>query len=430
MSSYHSLWDGWYTIPGVKKSQPSAAKEPTQDAVTTQAPQEDLEFAQTSGRRNLTSDIFAEVEGPLAALENTKSGASTLTFPNNLGTETNYSGRYAMRIMIYKQKRSPISDLGVVSDTTSPFDRTKKAAQQGRVNYTSFQASSELLNNDATAFAAGALTLKGAANALRVAGKSGVPILSDIASGIEQAAVSAATIGAAYVSTENLTGNPNNLTTDPQAYIHLYMPETLNFVDRHDYDAVSVTDALGVQGLLAQGNTTEFLGRIGERANLFGINLLGQNFTELALFNSGIALNPQLELLYRKTNNREFIFNFRFAPTSAEDAQTIEDIIRTLRYHAAPSFRTLGNQATVNNSRYIIPPSQFEIEFITMDGTGVAYNDRLPRIASCVLSNVDVNYAPSGQFSAFETDHPVETQVQLTFTETVILTKQDVAIGY
>lgn len=380
----------------------------------------------------LGAEILSEVDGPLAALENTKSGASVLTFPGNLGSDTNYAGRYAMRILIYKQQKAPTTDLGIVSAETSPFDRTRKATQQGRVNYSSFTISGELLGDASTATIATTLGLagaaKGALNAIK-AGSKEIPVVGDFVSALERGAVTGAQLAASYSSAEKLNGNPNNFTTKPEAYIHLYMPETLNFVDRHDYDAVSVTDALGVQGLVAQGNATEFLGRIGERASLFGVNLLGQNFTELALFNSGIALNPQLELLYRKTNNREFIFNFRFVPTNPEDAQTIENIIRTLRYHSAPRFRAAaGNQ--ISNSRYIIPPSQFEIEFITLDEGGVGFNDRLPRIASCALTNVDVNYAPSGQFSAFAGDYPVETQLQLTFTETVILTKQDIAVGY
>jgi hypothetical protein len=427
--SFHSIWDGHYVLPTTKKNEPAPVSSMAQS-------QEELDYVTTTGTRRaiFSEDVVNDVDGPLAALESTVSGASTLNYPNSLGADTNYAGRYAMRILIYKQEKAPVTDLGLVSAANSPFDRSRKAAQQGRVNYSSFGISDELIadestKNIATALGVAGATGKGALNAVK-AGSKELPLVGSIVQGIETGVVTATQLGAAYSSTENLRGNPNRFSTRPQAYIHLHMPETLNFVDRHDYDAVSVTDALGVQGLVAQGNVTELLGRIGERASLFGVNLLGQNFTELALFNSGIALNPQLELLYRKTNNREFIFNFRFVPSNREDAQAIEDIIRTLRYHSAPRFRTLGNTTVTNNSRYIIPPSQFEIEFITLDPSGVGFNDRLPRIGSCVLSNVDVNYAPSGQFSAFQGDYPVETQVQLTFTETVILTKQDIALGY
>ncbi len=434
MTSFHNIWDGWYKIPGVNKN---PTKTTTPEATT--ASEEDLQGTVSSAyarSTNLTQDIYSEVDGPLAALETTKSGASTLTFPNNLGSDTNFAGRYAMRIMIYKQRKAPEQDFGVVGAANSPFDRTRKAAQQGRVNYNSFGISNELIGDETTknvavAIGAAGAAGKGALNAIK-AGSKEIPIIGSIVEGVERAVVTGAQLGAAYKSTESLGSTQNRFATEAQAYIHLYMPETLNFVDRHDYDAVSVTDALGVQGLVAQGNVTELLGRIGERASLFGVNLLGQNFTELALFNKeGVALNPQLELLYRKTNNREFIFNFRLSPKNPVEAQTIEDIIRTLRYHAAPRFNSAPNSPNlINNSRYIIPPSQFEIEFITLDEAGVGFNDKLPRIASCVLSSVDVNYAPAGQFSAFIGDYPVETQLQLTFTETVILTKQDVAIGY
>jgi hypothetical protein len=54
----------------------------------------------------------------------------------------------------------------------------------------------------------------------------------------------------------------------------------------------------------------------------------------------------------------------------------------------------------------------------------------MPRIGKCVLTNIDVNYAPSGQYSTYSNGVPTEISVQLTFTETVVLTKEDIKIGY
>jgi hypothetical protein len=54
----------------------------------------------------------------------------------------------------------------------------------------------------------------------------------------------------------------------------------------------------------------------------------------------------------------------------------------------------------------------------------------LPRIAQCVLENIDVNYAAGGQYSTFVDGMPVEITMQLTFTETIILTKEDIDSGF
>ena len=66
-----------------------------------------------------------------------------------------------------------------------------------------------------------------------------------------------------------------------------------------------------------------------------------------------------------------------------------------------------------------------------------AENDFLNKITSCVLTNMDVNYA-NGRFQTFRAiNHegvkgapPTEIEMKLDFMETAIITKKEVVAGY
>lgn len=389
----------------------------------------DLQEVSVTGKRNLAKINLSN--GPLAALENTGNEfENLLTYPQDLGTNNQY--KYVMRMLIFKQRRD-VNALPLI--TPNFLDRSYRASQEGRLN-------TDVINGATIGLVGAAGTAQIVGNIISGFSKK-LPILSSIAGRVGGALTDAAQIGAAGVTgadLDSLSGLNAATVTEPLSYINLYMPEGLNFVDRHDYDAVSVTDALGGLGLVGTGSTTEIAARLGEQARIAGVSLLGQNITDLALYNSGYALNPQLQVLFKGSKNREFVFTFKFIPRNSYEALTIESIIRTLRYHAAPNYQTTGpdglegtlglGSGASNNSRYFIPPSQFEIEFLVMDQSTAVYNDKMPRIAQCVLTNIDVNYAPSGQFAAYQDFQPVETQLQLTFTETVVLTKPDIQAGY
>lgn len=374
-----------------------------------------------------TFDVSPFVSGALDAMEKVK-GASFLQYPADLGSNSRY--RYAMRMLIFTQQKAPQE--GVIREANS-FDTSKRASQTNRINFDVITRS-----GGAAAVVGGASLVGKVVSNIASVGKNPVTqAASNLLSGLGKAAVAGAEYYSAYDTAKTLQNNKagGTLNTDVKAYINLFMPDGLNFTDRHDYDSVSVTDALGTLGIVSQGAGTEIFGRIGEKASIAGFNLLGQNITELALYNSGYALNPQLEVLFKQTKNREFVFTFKFAPRNSDEASALNSIIRTLRYHASTNFasRKEGVQnidAGFEGSRYIIPPSQFEIEFLVIENNTAKYNTKLPRLAPCVLTNIDVNYAPGGQFSAYYDGNPTEIQLQLTFTETVILTKSDVKVGY
>lgn len=210
--------------------------------------------------------------------------------------------------------------------------------------------------------------------------------------------------------------------------IALFMPEGINTSYDHEYEALSLTSTLGLGGFAAQamsskGKADEVDPYIAEAAATVATQLLGAdtNLTKLGVFaTTGRVVNPQLEMLYTSPVLRRFTFDFRMVPRNQDEAASINAIIYLLKLYSAP---IIPDNST---GRYFIPPAQFEIEFYT--GTN-DLNTNLFRTKKCVLSSINIDYAPNG-FATFYDGTPVETRMQLTFQETAIIDRAAVADGY
>jgi hypothetical protein len=140
------------------------------------------------------------------------------------------------------------------------------------------------------------------------------------------------------------------------------------------------------------------------------------------------VVNPQLELLYSSPEFRTFRFEFMLYPRSQQEALEIQKIINRLRFHQAPEVLGQGN-AGGTAGLFLVPPSEFDISFY-YNGSE---NPNIPTISTCVLQSIDTDYAPNGQFAAYETNDldaklggtgmPLGIRLTLTFKETQILTK-------
>jgi hypothetical protein len=220
--------------------------------------------------------------------------------------------------------------------------------------------------------------------------------------------------------------------------IALYMPDTLAFSSSQSYSDVSMSDiGLGLVGasalseLMKSGTNMENIAKtIGANISPFayaGIKKsLGTSGTSLFTAFTGQVMNPQLELLYSSPSFREFNLDFMFYPRSQEEAIEVYKIIELFNYHSAPEVKT-GEAGF-----FMYPPSMFDIQFMY----GGKENPNLPKISSCVLTRVDVDYAPNG-FASYEdyngpdaslggTGTPVATRMTLHFKETQIQSKHTI----
>jgi hypothetical protein len=210
--------------------------------------------------------------------------------------------------------------------------------------------------------------------------------------------------------------------------IALFMPDGINTNYDNEYEALSVTATLGGFGFAAQalsakrGFVKDINPYIAEAASKVAGKLVGnEDFAKLGLFaTTGLVNNPQLETIYTSPVLRRFTFDFRMIPRNATESEMIKIIIDRLKYFAAPTI------LDGTGGRFLIPPAQFEIEFYDGNDNQNLY---LFKTKKCVLSGISVDYSPNG-FATFANGAPVETRMQLTFQETVIIDKNAVNEGY
>ena len=211
--------------------------------------------------------------------------------------------------------------------------------------------------------------------------------------------------------------------------IALLMPETLSVSYTNNYDALSVTEALGLTGGIAQAAGSN-VGKSGDAINPYMVELAGrlagasisEEFKKIGLFaTTGRTVNPQLEVIYNAPTLREFNMDFRLVPRNADEAAQIRFLIEKLKYFAAPTIpKNTGG-------RYFIPPAQFELEFYDAENN---LNIFLFKTKKCVLEDISVDFTGTGGFQTFYDGSPVETRLSLIFKENVFIDREAINQGY
>lgn len=229
-------------------------------------------------------------------------------------------------------------------------------------------------------------------------------------------------------------------TEQLESTITLYMPDTMVNQDKHDYQPISVNEAAGRAGLYTAGMPAGIggsgspLGRIEVMAELAGrAGIFGTRATEAVLSGLGYALNPMLEMTYGGSQNRVFLFTFRFAPRNFKEAEEVLKIIKTFRFHShsEPAGYEGDKVSRGSGTRYLIPPNHFEIEFLRKVNGRFEENLALPRISTCMIAQIQTDYASQlDTFTTFRDGKPVSISLNLEFIENVILTKDDIKKGY
>ena len=133
---------------------------------------------------------------------------------------------------------------------------------------------------------------------------------------------------------------------------------------------------------------------------------------------TGLAPNPMKEQVFKGVDFRTFTMEYQFAPRSYEESNNVKNIIQAFKYHMHPEFKD------ANNFLYLYP-SEFDIEYYH----GGQENLNIHRHTSCVLTELNINYTPNGNFSTFVEGRPTQINVSMTFKELTVLTKELIAQG-
>lgn len=239
-------------------------------------------------------------------------------------------------------------------------------------------------------------------------------------------------------------------TTRVARAISLYVPETVVFDSKQQYESPSLLDKLGLGGtalasvasstqegigtlatLGIAGGATAVAAALAGGAAVTGaariLSSIDQTITSAAKTGAqilGFAINPIIEVLYQAPTLRTFNFDFVFAPRSEQEADAVWNIIYEFRRHSAPEFLE-GSGGVI-----LVPPSDFDITFMRKVESGFVENTNMPRMTSCVCEDVQVDYAAAGQFSTYTDGMPVQIRMRLSFKEIDIITREKIDRGY
>lgn len=211
--------------------------------------------------------------------------------------------------------------------------------------------------------------------------------------------------------------------------IALFMPSSLVYSSQNKYEEISMTAIAGNVGKAGmQGGAGLVVGAISKtyadslKRGAAGKSTSSATGNPLGTVSSiaGYPINPRVEVLYSTTPQREFVFEILLAPRSETESIAAEQIIKALRYHAAPEIDSLFFGFT------FIPPAEFDITFFNK---GVE-NNHIPRINTCVLERIEVDYAPTGVYATFTNGYPVATRLSLGFREIEIIHKERILRGF
>lgn len=378
--------------------------------------------------------------GPLGALVKSEFERTTLRYPLDVG---NYDKGHYMVFYVREQKRTK-KPRGKLDD-----DLINSGSGIAKGGITNQQSINKLINNAASQLNSvlnkASTPIVNAINQVR-----GALGQSSISNPFGQSSISFGGSSAASQATfdnsfKKITGGrledlrTTQLTKDA---IALYMPDTLLYSHQQSYDQLSLGGEVAGQVLAAGKSAVEAYEKDGlsgvrgsiEKTAAEGItqvlgqgaaNALGSGQTGQALLAAtGRVINPMLEMVYKSPAFRTFQFDFTFYPRDESESLEVQRIIERFRFHQAPEL--------VEDARgFLIPPSEFDIRFYY----GGNLNPNIPGIATCVLTSIDMNYAPNG-FAAYEvpgenspklgrTGMPVAIQLTLQFQELTYLLKSD-----
>ena len=136
---------------------------------------------------------------------------------------------------------------------------------------------------------------------------------------------------------------------------------------------------------------------------------------------SGLAPNPRKEMVFKGVDFRTFSFDYQFFPRSEDEAKNVEQIINTFKFHMHPEYKD-------KDSFLYLYPSEFDITYYTREGE----NTHIHKHTSCALTELNISYAPQGNFNVFANGMPTQINISLSFKELAIPTKEtilDPALG-
>ena len=193
---------------------------------------------------------------------------------------------------------------------------------------------------------------------------------------------------------------------------------------KYGYSATWETSDLGaILGSMASGqadfsNLGDDVAIIARQAAGLAKNLGGGAISTLMDAKTKRVPNPYKEQLFRSVGFREFEFNYRFAPESQAEYDSVRRIIQKFSFHMHPEQDKSGF--------FFVYPSEFLIQVYH----GKDINPHVKQMSNCALTNMSIEYGSTGGFTTFKGGIPTEINIRLKFTELELLTSKRISQGF
>ena len=144
---------------------------------------------------------------------------------------------------------------------------------------------------------------------------------------------------------------------------------------------------------------------------------------------SGVARNPNVEVLFQSMELRTFDLTFKMTPYDENDVQRIDAIIKIFKQAMLPQYslgkdvKVFGQKNDALQAGFIQVPKVCAVNFMR----GNIRNRFLPRYKMCAITDVNVNYTPDGVYATFNRSSPVATELKISFMETKLVFSEDIA---
>lgn len=125
---------------------------------------------------------------------------------------------------------------------------------------------------------------------------------------------------------------------------------------------------------------------------------------------TGIIRNPHTTAIFQGVNLKTHSLQWRLSPNSKGDADAIQGIIQGIKSRIYPSLRDAGGFA-------LNYPDEVYVKFV---------NANFPNIRKSFITDFSVTYGGANGLSMYRDDNPVEYELNMTFLEVEIITRETI----
>lgn len=219
------------------------------------------------------------------------------------------------------------------------------------------------------------------------------------------------------------------LADTPGSTINLYMPQKVDIPNTISWNATELgsfyglgTGADGSSGSELAATLTSAMGPLGEWMSGWATKIMGfvNGITQNSMAQAATARvpNPNLTLLFRGVNFRQFRYSFMLYPYNQSEATDIYNIVKTIRMGALPELSAGGMLF-----KY---PNEYEISYM-FEGSP---NPWLHKFKRCAITDITIDYTGAGIWTMTRDGFPTYISLTLQFDEIEIVTRKDVDNGY